>query len=155
MSEKREYTTVAVDERSAKFIETMAKAAGVSKKEFITLSMNYFMRNGINPIEHETPTAEIAKITKRFDQFFAFFKKQETTLILPMANTIIKENTDLKAENLELKNQLQAVINTIGNFVTSQKNRDDEFVKVFKAIIEKEDKILESVNNKKTGLFGK
>lgn len=169
MSENKEYTTMAVDKKSATFIETMAKGAKISKKEFIKISMDYFMENGINPIEHETPKAEIAKLTKRLNQFFAFFKKQETTIILPMANTIINENTAIKKQDKELKEKLQEQLNDMGTLIKEQKEHFDRMKQTYDAIEEMckankqylEDieeankKVQDGGNNKKSGWFAK
>lgn len=42
MVEKRQQTTVTIDTNTGARLERLAKANGVSKKEFISLSLDYF-----------------------------------------------------------------------------------------------------------------
>lgn len=84
MSENTRNSTVAISPDDAKRLEKFCKANRITKKDFISLSLSYFENQGINPAKHETPKAEMEKVTKRLDQFFAFMKKQEQDILRPM-----------------------------------------------------------------------
>lgn len=77
-------TTVSISLETAKRIDRISKGNGISKRELLDKTFEYLGRNGINPVEHESPISEIQKVTKRLDQFFAFFKKQEKDLLIPV-----------------------------------------------------------------------
>ena len=64
----------------------------MTKKDFVSESLDYFLKEGINPKVHESPQAEIKKITKRLDHVFAFFKKQEQEFIRPLVLDFAPEN---------------------------------------------------------------
>lgn len=87
MTEKQTTTgrnsTVAISPDVAKKLDKFCQSNGMTKKDFISLSLSYFEKQGINPAKHESPKGEIEKVTKRLDQFFAFFKKQEQDIIKP------------------------------------------------------------------------
>ena len=53
--EKDSKTTVAVERTTFAKLDRLAKANSVTKLEYITHAINYFEKNGINPVEHETP----------------------------------------------------------------------------------------------------
>lgn len=78
MVEKRQQTTVTIDTNTGARLERLAKANGVSKKEFISLSLDYFEKYGINPAKHESPAQEMQKLIRRIDQVVAFQKSAGT-----------------------------------------------------------------------------
>ena len=83
-------TTVTISHDTAKKIERLSNESGVSKREFMEKAMEYFTKNGINPIDHESPVSEILKLIKRQDQIIAFLKKQEKDTILPVYSSLDK-----------------------------------------------------------------
>ena len=91
-------STVAISPIDTERLDRFCRAYDITKKDFITLSLSYFEREGINPKSHESPKAEIAKITKRMSDFFAFFKKQEQIILRPLmleSATIVKDQHTL------------------------------------------------------------
>lgn len=78
------YTTVTISQSDNEQLTTFCRNNDITKKDFITLSLSYFEREGINPKSHESPKSEIEKVIKRLDHFFAFFKKQEQEYIRPL-----------------------------------------------------------------------
>ena len=68
MEEKKPNTprnsTVAVSPEIGKKLERFCASCGITKKDFISLSLSYFESQGINPAKHETPKAEMEKVTK-------------------------------------------------------------------------------------------
>jgi len=56
--------------------------------EFISASLVYFEKNGINPATHESPAAEMNRLIKRLDQVIAFIRKQESDLLRPMVEAV-------------------------------------------------------------------
>lgn len=89
MAEKRQQTTVTIDTDTGARLERLAKANGVSKKEFISLSLDYFEKYGINPAKHESPAQEMQKLIRRIDQVVAFQKVQERDFIRPAMSAVI------------------------------------------------------------------
>jgi len=96
MEEKQNKTeknsTVAISATDAKKLDHFCKSNGLSKKEFISVSLNYFIKEGINPKTHESPHAELSKLNKRVDQLFGFIKKQEQDLLKPIAHEIVRSS---------------------------------------------------------------
>lgn len=92
MESKTTITTVTIDSSTAKKLDRLAKASGVTKKDFIAISMDYFLKNGIDPVTCETPTQELVKLNKRIDDLFRFLKHQETNTIVPMAGGSLKNH---------------------------------------------------------------
>jgi len=116
-------STVAISAIDAKKLDRFCKSNGLSKKEFITVSLNYFIKEGINPKTHESPHAELSKLNKRIDQLFGFIKKQEQDLLKPIAHEIVKGSTFLNESFLNVvKNQeiLQNIIRSESKSVLSE-----------------------------------
>lgn len=71
MEEKRPNTprnsTVAVSPEIGKKLERFCDSCGITKKDFISLSLDYFQRYGINPAKHESPAKEMEKLIKKND----------------------------------------------------------------------------------------
>lgn len=78
------YYTISIDEIYTQEFEDFCKSVNIKKKDFVPMALKYFKAQGINPTKHDNPKSEIEKVTKRLDQFFAFFKKQESDLIKPL-----------------------------------------------------------------------
>ena len=101
-------TTVAISPEVADKLDRFCRANNMTKKDFVSESLDYFLKEGINPKVHESPQAEIKKITKRLDHFFAFFKKQEQEFIRPLVLDFA-ENKNRQDEQFKkvLDNQLK------------------------------------------------
>jgi hypothetical protein len=66
---------------------------GLGLGEFISASLVYFEKHGINPATHESPADEMLKVIKKLDQVIAFIRKQEQDLLRPMVQAVgISEN---------------------------------------------------------------
>lgn len=94
-SQFNRYFTVSIDSNYTEEFEQFCKYVNIKKKDFVPIALNYFKVQGINPAKHESPKSEIEKVTKRLDQFFAFFKKQESEIVKP--------------SYVEIQNQLSAL----------------------------------------------
>lgn len=77
---------VAVDAWTAQQIEKFCTPAGISKREFLKISMAYFQKNGINPLLDESPKSEIKKLRERMDFLISFNKKHEQNLFDALKN---------------------------------------------------------------------
>ena len=92
MEEKRPNTprnsTVAVSPEIGKKLERFCDSCGITKKDFISLSLDYFQRYGINPAKHESPAKEMEKLIKKNDQVIGFIRKQEQDILRPMLEAI-------------------------------------------------------------------
>lgn len=116
-------STVAISSIDAKKLDRFCKSNGLSKKEFISVSLNYFLKEGINPKTHESPNAELSKLNKRIDQLFGFIKKQEQDLLKPIALEIVRGSKSQNESFLNvLKNQeiLQNIIRSESKSILSE-----------------------------------
>ena len=95
MVEKAGTTSVTIDKRTGVQLDRLAKASGVTKKDFLQSALDYFERYGINPVKHESPAQEMQKLIKRMDQVFAFLKKQETDLVRPACEALAGASTQI------------------------------------------------------------
>lgn len=124
-------TTVTIDQETAQKLDKLCKLYGLTKKDFLSLSLSYFEKHGINPAVHETPTAEMEKLRKRFDQVIAFIRTQEKEKINPMFEAItatearIKNDleTIVKRENF---NNLVNALNKVFGEIKQDANEDKE-----------------------------
>lgn len=81
--EKETTTSVTITRGTFNQLDRLAKANGVSKKEFLSCALDYFEKYGINPVQHESPAQEMQKLIKRCDQVIAFIRKQEQDFLRP------------------------------------------------------------------------
>lgn len=106
-----EQTTVTIDRQTAAKLDKLAKANKVTKKEFFAAALDYFERNGINPLEHESPAKEMQKLIKRVDQVVSFIKVQERDILRPMLEAVsaseARINKDL--DNIATKDQVKTL----------------------------------------------
>lgn len=110
-----EISTVSIDKKHSKTLERLAKLAGVSKKEFIGLSLDYFEKHGINPAEYESPAQEMQRLIKRVDQVIAFIKKQEQDILRPLCESLAstEERIKIYLEVLPTKSDLKNISDKI------------------------------------------
>jgi len=118
---KEKNSTVAISPDVAKKLDIFCRDKDITKKDFISLSLSYFERFGVNPVEHESPTAELEKIRKRLDQVIAFIRTQEKDKINPMFEAIsttevrIKNDLDTIAKIEHLKSLTDKLNEVFGN----------------------------------------
>ena len=126
-------TTVAISPDVAEKLDRFCRANGMTKKDFVSESLTYFLKEGINPKVHESPQAEIKKITKRIDQFFAFFKKQEQEMIKPLMLEIVQNGnyqTQRFGKVLQHHKEITSKIDTVNSEVKTKSdtiNMDAKF----------------------------
>ena len=160
MTEKQTTTgrnsTVAISPDVAKKLDKFCQSNGMTKKDFISLSLSYFEKQGINPAKHESPKGEIEKVTKRLDQFFAFFKKQEQDIIKPFymdysrTTRVIYNSFDDEAEKIrEIEKKLGEIEKKLGE-KEQEREKDSQQIK------EGLNNLLKLMDEKnKSGLMGK
>jgi hypothetical protein len=129
---KEKNSTVAISPDVAKKLAGFCQAKGITKKDFISLSLSYFERYGINPAKHESPAEEIEKLRKRLDQVIAFIRTQEKDKINPMFEAIT-------ATEVRIKNDLDTIAK-----ISHLKSLTDRLGEVFTGIAKGEE-----TNNKK------
>ncbi|MFK1959541.1 BfmA/BtgA family mobilization protein [Bacteroides fragilis] len=100
MEEKKPNTprnsTVAVSPEIGKKLERFCASCGITKKDFISLSLDYFQRYGINPVKHESPAQEMQTLIKRVNQIVAFIRKQEQEALRPLCEATAVANTHIE-----------------------------------------------------------
>lgn len=91
-------STVAVSPEIGKKLERFCASCGITKKDFISLALDYFQRYGINPATHQSPAKEMEKLIKKNDQVIGFIKKQEQDILRPMVETVSTIEARMKQE---------------------------------------------------------
>jgi len=105
-------TTAAIFKKDNERLSKKSKQFAVSKKEAITIILDYLDRTGIDPRTDSLPKSELNQLKKRFDFVIGFLKSQEKEYIKPALEAIVA-NEDRMKNNIEqlatkdyLKNQL-------------------------------------------------
>lgn len=116
-------TTVAISPAVNSRLDTFCTQKGITKKDFISLSLSYFERYGINPNDHESPAIEMEKILKRINDLIRFFKAQERDIINPTfeAITATEERIKIQFDEIAKVEQLKKILSTLEGIL----NKDD------------------------------
>ena len=87
--------------------------------EFISASLVYFEKNGINPATHESPAVEMNRLIKRLDQVIAFIRKQESDLLRPMveAVSVSEARIDKSLQQIATASQLKVLAKGMNGLV--------------------------------------
>ncbi len=85
-------STVAVDPKVNEKLERFCKAKGFSKKDFISLSLDYFMKYGINPKKDKSPADVLEKISRRIEDSIRIQKAQEKDFFVKTLMTLTEVN---------------------------------------------------------------
>lgn len=156
MADKRQLTTVTIDTDTGVRLERLAKANGVSKKEFISLSLEYFEKYGINPAQHESPAQEMQKLIKRVDQIVAFQKVQEREFVRPAMGAVMETEERIKESMARIAQNYDKMLSVLKNVLTNDEKiiqshqRDTEELKRAVMVLAKH---MDEKN--KAGLMGK
>lgn len=129
---KKPNTTIAISQQDLKRLEGFVKRKGISKKDFITISLDFFERTGLDPSKHESPKAELEKVLKRIDQVIAFIKTQEKETLRPSFEAIVSSEE-------RIKNDLSKILK-IEHF--------NDFIKGFNAFAMETKNSLQLINHK-------
>lgn len=119
MADKRQVTTVTIDTDTGARLERLAKANGVSKKDFISLSLEYFEKYGINPVQHESPAQEMQKLIKRVDQIVAFQKVQERDFIRPAMGAVMETEERIKGDLSRISQSYEKIFASLTKVVSN------------------------------------
>lgn len=119
MADKRQLTTVTIDTDTGTRLERLAKANGVSKKEFISLSLEYFEKYGINPAQHESPAQEMQKLIKRIDQIVAFQKVQEREFVRPAMGAVMETEARIKGDLTRIAQSYENMLSILQEVLTN------------------------------------
>lgn len=150
-----EITTISVNKKTAAKLDRICKGVGCSKMEYLEKAIDYFLMNGLNPLEHESPAKEMQKLIKRVDQVVAFIKKQEQDILRPALEGIIsseqriklqidtlarKKDTDVLNETLNknMMNNQTALSSTRDSIVRAANAQKEGFVYMARLIDAKE-----------------
>ncbi len=86
--------SIGVSEATAQDLAREASKHKVSRDMIIAKMLDFFRTYGIDPFNYDAPVDEMQKIIKRFDQMFAFLKKQEKDMLIPtLGRVATKEDT--------------------------------------------------------------
>ena len=82
------FTTVSINQDTAKLIEKICKCYSLKKSEVVRLAFGYIDKAHINPSEApESVKSELAKINKRQDDIIRFIRHYEEEQLNPMIRT--------------------------------------------------------------------
>jgi hypothetical protein len=118
--------TIGVSDTTHTKLKRYCENNDINQGGFVESALKYFEKNGIHPVKHESPAAEMTKIVKRLDQVFAFIKKQESEFLRPMTEAVnisenrIQEDLSLlaKADDIgHLIKEFNKVLTTYGNIM--------------------------------------
>lgn len=85
-------TSISVSHETGAALTELCTKLQCPKNEFVAASVEYFEKHNLDPRTAGLPNKrEINELMKRMDQFFAFLKKQENDVIIPM----VEENQKL------------------------------------------------------------
>ena len=91
----------------------------MSKKEFISLSLEYFEKYGINPAQHESPAQEMQKLIKRVDQIVAFQKVQEREFVRPAMGAVMETEARIKGDLTRIAQSYDKMLSILQNVLTN------------------------------------
>lgn len=80
--------SIGIQEEVHERLKRYCDRQGLKHSEFILTALQYFEKHGINPATHESPGAEMQQLVKRLDQVVAFIRKQESTLLRPLVESV-------------------------------------------------------------------
>jgi len=146
-------TTVAISATTNTKLNTFCTKNKITKKDFITISLRYFERYGIDPNINESPSIEIEKIKKRIDSLISFFKFQEKEIINPTFASVVKteERLSLKLQSLDVLKDLEKNIDNLFLKYLDQINMNSNKIDTLTESVLLLSQTLESTN-KKNGL---
>ena len=153
---KKEYeklSTVAVDKFTAEKLQTFCKNNDMNKKEFVSLSLAFFEKYGINPRDYESPSEEMKRIVKRLDSVISFFKHDEKHILFPLQQetkrttmALIKQMIEFQTEIIDsrkereiLKERTEGIRLSIGNLskgLDIQQSKTDKINDTLQKLIE-------------------
>lgn len=147
-------TTAAIFKKDNERLSKKSKQFATSKKEAITIILDYLDRTGIDPRTDSLPKSELNQLKKRIDFIVGFLKNQETEYIKPALEAIVaneermKNNIEQLATKDGLKNQegfnlelAKWIVSTMQDFVSKK----EETIAFQKEVMER----LEKIENKK------
>lgn len=118
--------TIGVSDTTHTKLKRYCENNDINQGEFVESALKYFEKNGVHPVKHESPAAEMTKIVKRLDQVVAFIKKQESEILRPMAESVnisenrIQEDLSLLATSEDVSHlvkEFNKVLTTYGNIM--------------------------------------
>lgn len=132
MEEKKPNTprnsTVAVSPEIGKKLERFCASCGITKKDFISLSLDYFQRYGINPATHESPAKEMEKLIKKNDQVIGFIRKQEQDILRPLCEATAVTNARIEnvLSDLLTVKRFEGVMDALEERLSASNNLDEQ-----------------------------
>ncbi|MDU1905055.1 MAG: BfmA/BtgA family mobilization protein [Dysgonomonas sp.] len=153
-------TTVTISDTTAKKLNKICKTYEISKRKFIDVSLDYFLKYGINPMENESPIQEVERIRKRIDQLISFQRVMEKDRIIPMFDAIITSESQIQqyldslAKNdllLKMISDLQQFFSKSHQVNTERDNEIKESLMLLAQAIENKDMI--GLANKLKNIF--
>lgn len=128
-----EKTTVTIDLSTASKIDKLSRQNNMTKKDFIRATMDYIERNGINPLEHESPSKEMNKLIKRIDQIVGFMRTQEKEILRPVYEAILSSEERIKfsLDNMLSKQDIKPISDKL-QFILSDLSENKKTLNISK-----------------------
>jgi len=84
MKKETSKTTVSIDLMTADRIARFANQHNKSRNEIVAAMTNYFIKNGIDPLNAEPPTLAINRLSKRNEELIKMFRGIEKDSLRPL-----------------------------------------------------------------------
>ena len=145
MKERSRNSTLAISQDVSKRLDVFCIDKGITKKDFIEYSLDYFEKNGIDPLVHESPAQEMKKLIKRVDSIIGFIREQEKSILRPACEAIfsseerIKLYLDSMATKKDIKSN-QIDIKSLANLVLESKQSQELALKAIAKLIDAKEK---------------
>lgn len=105
---KNEFTTLSISKASSERLTKFCKKNKIKKSDFIKISLDYFTKNSIDPLTHESPISEITKLTKSVEHLKGFQRQFERENLIPILEKIKESSLDLSNKIIEQNQSLMA-----------------------------------------------
>ena len=100
---EKSFTTISISKSSSERLTKFCKKYKIKKSEYIEISLDFFLKNAIDPTSHESPLSEITKLHKSVEHLKGFQRQFERENLIPILEKIQKSSI----ENIEkLSHQL-------------------------------------------------
>lgn len=112
--------SIGIQEEVHERLKRYCDRQGLKHSEFILNSLQYFEKHGINPATHESPGAEMQQLVKRLDQVVAFIKKQESSLLRPLVESISLSEARIgqSLDEISTRQQMEALNKNLVSLVS-------------------------------------
>ena len=105
---EKSFTTISISKSSSERLTKFCKKYKIKKSEYIEISLDFFLKNAIDPTSHESPLSEITKLHKSVEHLKGFQRQFERENLIPILEKIKESSLDLSNKIIEQNQSLMA-----------------------------------------------